>query len=609
MSRQRKKKDSPIKTVFLILIAAVVMAAAVYVVMSVVEKISSDYKKLDFSTEEETTHITIDTKEDPKAGWNETDQGWMYYLDEKNYVTGQWKEIQEFLYYFDENGVMATGELKQEGQIFTCHDTKGYLKDIQTDPDYVPDDMGENLDSLVRTNAFWCYLKDEEGAGPFKTILYRKTVENKVMVLGGESAPEKTTENSMRAYGDYVYYLPKVKESRMETLSEAEKRLCDKLFRMRPGSDTKELIAEDVDGYIVLGDTIYYSQNGKIYNTASGTEMATGEGTYSVIIKDDSCYLLDGLGNPAVAEDGSSVNIGDRIYRIDEDGRINYVKHGQVTVEGRTYYLGGSGNKSSVYAKSSGADTAVIKENYGVQSYCIVDNQIYYSSYVDKGSSGVWYSQIFKADLDGRNKQALSERFPGVMQNMYYYEEEGQIYAEYHPAIWRQAYGKAAVITRDGLIYSLDDTQARTGKHVDGNDMLEIIMAKDGKVICLWHDCEWSSEAGITSVLWSKAVELNAGEKSLIETKANTTGEGDGGTEETKASEETREVIQPIETVPSQTSAETVAPGQPSVNHDPVISTEGPHTGTVSPTPPPSPAPAVPPVTESSTEVKIVPLG
>ena len=87
MSRRRKKKDSPIKTVFLIIMAAIIMMAAVYVIMSVVGKIRSDYKNLDFTTEEkEMPSITIDTKDEPKAGWNETDKGWMYYLDEKEYV-------------------------------------------------------------------------------------------------------------------------------------------------------------------------------------------------------------------------------------------------------------------------------------------------------------------------------------------------------------------------------------------------------------------------------------------------------------------------------------------------------------------------------------------
>ncbi|MBS1482662.1 DUF5050 domain-containing protein [Enterocloster citroniae] len=599
MNRQRKKKESAVKMIFLILIAVLVMTAAIYVVVRVFGKISSDYKELDFSKAEETTHIEIDTDEGPKAGWYETDEGWRYYLDEKNFVTDAWKEIGGYLYHFGEDGFMITGEWKQEGQIFTFHDTKGYLKKIGTDLDYVPESTGENLDSLVRTNAFWCFLKDEEGTGLFKTIMYRRTVENKIMVLGGESAPERTTKNSMRAYGDYVYFLPKVKESQLSRLSEAEKGLCNKLFRMMPGRNTKELIAENVEGYLVLDDIIYYSQGGKILSATSGTEMATGEARYSVVIKDDSCYLVDEMGNPAVAESGNSVNVGDRIYRIEEDGLIKYVKHGQLTIDGKTYYLGGSGTNTSVNVKQDGRDTGIIKETYGVQSYCIVDNQIYYSSYVEKTASGEWYSQIFKTDMDGQNKQAVSERFPGVMQNMYYYEDEGQIYGEYHPAIWKQAYGVAAVISRDGNIYRINDSSARTGKHVDGNDMLEIVMARDGKVICLWHDCDWNRSSGITSVLWSKAIELNSGDRVLIDMAAGT------APEESSATEETDAIVQPIITPPSDISPSntpTVAPVNPSINNDPLISTDKPGQETL-------PTPTVPPVSEPSGNVQIIPIG
>ena len=599
MNRQRKKKESAVKMIFLILIAVLVMTAAVYVVVRVFGKISSDYKELDFSKAEETTHIEIDTDEGPKAGWYETDEGWRYYLDEKNFVTDAWKEIGGYLYHFGEDGFMITGEWKQEGQVFTFHDTKGYLKKIGTDLDYVPESTGENLDSLVRTNAFWCFLKDEEGTGLFKTIMYRRTVENKIMVLGGESAPERTTKNSMRAYGDYVYFLPKVKESQLSRLSEAEKGLCNKLFRMMPGRNTKELIAENVEGYLVLDDIIYYSQGGKILSATSGTEMATGEARYSVVIKDDSCYLVDEMGNPAVAESGNSVNVGDRIYRIEEDGLIKYVKHGQLTIDGKTYYLAGSGTNTSVNVKQDGRDTGIIKETYGVQSYCIVDNQIYYSSYVEKTASGEWYSQIFKTDMDGQNKQAVSERFPGVMQNMYYYEDEGQIYGEYHPAIWKQAYGVAAVISRDGNIYRINDSSARTGKHVDGNDMLEIVMARDGKVICLWHDCDWNRSSGITSVLWSKAIELNSGDRVLIDMAAGT------APEESSATEETDAIVQPIITPPSDISPSntpTVAPVNPSINNDPLISTDKPGQETL-------PTPTVPPVSEPSGNVQIIPIG
>ena len=599
MNRQRKKKESAVKMIFLILIAVLVMTAAIYVVVGVFGKISSDYKELDFSKAEETTHIEIDTDEGPKAGWYETDEGWRYYLDEKNFVTDAWKEIGGYLYHFGEDGFMITGEWKQEGQVFTFHDTKGYLKKIGTDLDYVPESTGENLDSLVRTNAFWCFLKDVEGTGLFKTIMYRRTVENKIMVLGGESAPERTTKNSMRAYGDYVYFLPKVKESQLSRLSEAEKGICNKLFRMMPGRNTKELIAENVEGYLVLDDIIYYSQGGKILSATSGTEMATGEARYSVVIKDDSCYLVDEMGNPAVAESGNSVNVGDRIYRIEEDGLIKYVKRGQLTIDGKTYYLGGSGTNTSVNVKQDGRDTGIIKETYGVQSYCIVDNQIYYSSYVEKTASGEWYSQIFKTDMDGQNKQAVSERFPGVMQNMYYYEDEGQIYGEYHPVIWKQAYGVASIISRDGNIYRINDSSARTGKHVDGNDMLEIVMARDGKVICLWHDCDWNRSSGITSVLWSKAIELNSGDRVLIDMAAGT------APEESSATEETDAIVQPIITPPSDISPSntpTVAPVNPSINNDPLISTDKPGQETL-------PTPTVPPVSEPSGNVQIIPIG
>lgn len=615
MDRRRKKKESPIKMVFLIMIAVLVMVAAIYVVISVFGKISSDYKQLDFSKEEETMDLTIDTDEEPSVGWNETGHGWMYYLDEKSFVENQWKDIDGFLYYFDGDGFMVTGQLRQDGQIYTLHDTKGYLKNIEVDLDYVPESTGENLDSLVRTNAFWCFLKEEEGTGLFKTILYRKTVENKIMVLGGETSPEKTTRNSMRAYGDYVYYLPKVKESQLTRLSEAEKGLCDKLFRMRPGSDVKELIAEQVDGYMVLNDTIYYAQAGLIHSAVSGVEIATGEGKYTVEIKDDSCYLVDELGNPAVSDNGDSVAVGDRIYRIEEDGKIKYVKHGQLTIDGSTYYLSGSGTKATVNSKKDSNDTVLIRETYGVQSYCIVDNQIYYSSYVDKGFGGEWYSRIFKTDLNGQNKQALSEPFPGVIQNMYYYEEEGEIFGEYHPSIWNGSYGVAAVISRDGAIYKINDESARTGKHVDGNDMLEIVMAKDGKVICLWHDCEWNKGSGITKVLWSKAVELNGSDRSLIDmASVDVSNEEEG-------SQDGNEVIVPIETLPGEVPAPTMAPGSPAGNpSSPVMNPGGPVSdpatpgGTVTGTDKPGqevtvPVPTIPPAAEPTSEIRIVPIG
>ena len=157
----------------------------------------------------------------------------------------------------------------------------------------------------------------------------------------------------------------------------------------------------------------------------------------------------------------------------------------------------------------------------------------------------------------------------------------------------------AAVISRDGNIYRINDSSARTGKHVDGNDMLEIVMARDGKVICLWHDCDWNRSSGITSVLWSKAIELNSGDRVLIDMAAGT------APEESSATEETDAIVQPIITPPSDISPSntpTVAPVNPSINNDPLISTDKPGQETL-------PTPTVPPVSEPSGNVQIIPIG
>ena len=54
---------------------------------------------------------------------------------------------------------MATGQWKGGGQIFTCHDVKGYLKNIEPDPDYVPEDTGENLDSFCEDQCILVLLR------------------------------------------------------------------------------------------------------------------------------------------------------------------------------------------------------------------------------------------------------------------------------------------------------------------------------------------------------------------------------------------------------------------------------------------------------------------
>ena len=175
-------------------------------------------------------------------------------------------------------------------------------------------------------------------------------------------------------------------------------------------------------------------------------------------------------------------------------------------------------------------------------------------------------------------------------------------------------------------------------------------MAKDGKVICLWHDCDWSKSSGITSVLWSKAVELNGADRSLIDMAAVDV------SKEEESSQGGDEVIVPIETLPGEIPAQTMAPGSQAVNPGNQVGNPGSQVGnpgsqgtnpgsqgtnsgsqgtnsgsqgtnsgspagnpampggTVAGTVKPGqevtvPVPTIPPATESTDEVRIVPIG
>ena len=591
-NRRKRKKESSAKTLFLALIAIVVMVCAVSVVVSVFKKISTDYEELDLKKPSESSSETIAIDNEPVTGWSQTEDGYVYINEDQTYVKDTWKEIDGFLYHFDENGIMATGEWSSEGQIFTCSD-KGYLKDIQTDLSYQPPSTGENLDSLVKANAFWCYLGESDGA--FKPILYRKATENKVLTLGGEAFAERTTRNSMKAFGDYLYYLPKVKSGQAGSLTEAELKLCDSLFRTIPGSAEKELIAEHVGGYLLLDGKIYYSQGGKIHSAVSGTKYPLGQKQFSVIVKDDSCYLVDGMNNPVAGDSSGFRLIGDRLYRIeDSQGKIKYVKRAEESVGGYTYYLDSiQGGYPGVLRKDGSGASAVVKETYGVQSYCIANQEIYYSAYVEKDGSGEWHSQIFKTALDGSSKQAVSERFPGMMGNMYYYEDAGEIYAEYHPEIWNNAHGKIAAIGLEGTISTIDDEIARTGKSVSDNDMLELVMVDGNVVTALWHDVVWNRTTGITSTLWSKAIQMKNSDRTAVLTSGSSEG---GESEQTPVETTAAEIIKPVgdgqinapDPVSPTAPVETVAPDA------------------YKPTMPPASVPQTPAETD---EVKIVPIG
>ena len=325
--------------------------------------------------------------------------------------------------------------------------------------------------------------------------------------------------------------------------------------------------------------------------------------------------MTDSLGNIVTLENGTVMEMGDRSYRLEENGAIRYVKRRDVSVNGVTFRLKGEGTGMMVSMESDGASRAAITGEYGVQSFCIVDNFIFYCAYVDKGANGEWYSRIFRADLNGEGKTPVSGMFPGTITNLYYFENEGQMYGEYYPEIWKNAYGTIVNVSQSGTIYRINDANVRTGIKVSGNDMLELVMAQDGKLICLWHDCSWSPKAGITKVLWSRPVEFLASEKILVETVSKLPEQTAAPAEEetTKAAVETvpvnpQQVSGSNQISPAETTAAPVKnPNQPA--DTPGTSVQTPKQETILGTEAPGKSIQTNPSETKSDEVKIVPLG
>ncbi len=268
------------------------------------------------------------------------------------------------------------------------------------------------------------------------------------------------------------------------------------------------------------------------------------------MIENGSCYLVDGMGEPVNGGASGDFQIGERVYRLESGGKILSVTQNEISAGGGVYFLkADSSGQKKLYKKAGGQKSVVLTADYGIQSFCVVGQKLYYCAYVQM--DGVWYSQIFTAGLDGENVQSFGERFPGTMEAMYYYESSGEIYGEYYPEIWNRGYGRLAAITLNGSIYLIQDEEQRQGETVSDHDRLNLVMVDGAEMICLWRDVIWSRTGGVTAVLWNKPVKLNKTSRVLMETEhvpsESETEEGETEGSKTEESQQPEDiVVQPI---------------------------------------------------------------
>ena len=587
MNRKRRKgqriRTSYIWAGIMSVCALAALFAAVWVVMTVYETIVGDSSQWTAeSSAAETSELEIDAE--PVAGWITEDGGTRYLDDEGNYLSDQWIVSAEKLYYLDADGYMAVDDVSMDGQVFSFNED-GVLTDIQLDTGWAGltgDDNLQNLDSLVKSNAFWCYLgSDADDTGIFRPIYYRKTTETEANVLGSEENPEMSTHNSLQIHDGYIYYLPQVTSQTLSSLSPDEQKLCNRLYRMKPGDSEKELLAENATGFLVLDDgSVYYASDGQIQKAEVGTVYSVGEAQYRVLVKDNACYLVDASGEPVSGDSSGNQVVGDRLYDLNQDGRINGVYPADRTYDQAEFTLEqNSSGVTALYRMESGGTKEVIAQSdYGINSFCIADGMIYYSAYIRRDADGSRYSAIFQIAPDGSGNRQISQSFQGNILNLYYYPEKGKIYGEYTPVSWRNCYGQIVVIDLDGTVNVIDDSASRGSGVMENNDLLSLVMVEGNTITTYLRSCSYSRSSGSWTVLSEKPYQFSDTLQVLAASSAeggitqgndaagiNGSGletEGTSEAESTAPSSEAETTVpagtQPAETRPSATSpAET----------------------------------------------------
>lgn len=587
MNRKRRKgqriRTSYIWAGIMSVCALAALFAAVWVVMTVYETIVGDSSQWTAeSSAAEISELEIDAE--PVAGWITEDGGTRYLDDEGNYLSDQWIVSAEKLYYLDADGYMAVDDVSMDGQVFSFNED-GVLTDIQLDTGWAGltgDDNLQNLDSLVKSNAFWCYLgSDADDTGIFRPIYYRKTTETEANVLGSEENPEMSTHNSLQIHDGYIYYLPQVTSQTLSSLSPDEQKLCNRLYRMKPGDSEKELLAENATGFLVLDDgSVYYASDGQIQKAEAGTVYSVGEAQYRVLVKDNACYLVDASGEPVSGDSSGNQVVGDRLYDLNQDGRINGVYPADRTYDQAEFTLEqNSSGVTALYRMESGGTKEVIAQSdYGINSFCIADGMIYYSAYIRRDADGSRYSAIFQIAPDGSGNRQISQSFQGNILNLYYYPEKGKIYGEYTPVSWRNCYGQIVVIDLDGTVNVIDDSASRGSGVMENNDLLSLVMVEGNTITTYLRSCSYSRSLGSWTVLSEKPYQFSDTLQVLAASSAeggitqgndaagiNGSGletEGTSEAESTAPSSEAETTVpagtQPAETRPSATSpAET----------------------------------------------------
>lgn len=313
----------------------------------------------------------------------------------------------------------------------------------------------------------------------------------------------------------WVYYLP-CPERENSVLKNVSPNLHHTLYRIKNGKEEIEIISAEVDDYSVLDDKIYIESFDRIQVIDSTEEFEKMVPDFYIEIKNCEFYMRDTLGRAIERENDGNIYYEDRIFQMDADRIADVVQAERKKGDSNYVLREQEEGKKVIYRITGGVEEVFIQQNISVDSFCMAGDWIYYSACVRGGETKKSSSRIFRKSLvDDSGPEQIHGNFSGRINQMYYCEENGQIYGNYIPKNWSSNHGVIAVIGLDGQMSYIDDTEQRASRETTGNDILEFIMMKNGKIYCYWKDFQWENGRE-PEILWRDVIIISDGDRIKI---------------------------------------------------------------------------------------------
>ncbi|RGY95011.1 hypothetical protein [Clostridium sp. AM58-1XD] len=298
----------------------------------------------------------------------------------------------------------------------------------------------------------------------------------------------------------FTYYL--LKE---ENIPEIVRGKLIRVYENDP--EEYETIDDNVRDYTVQDDYIYYVKDGMIERRDTSVNYGKRKFSYHLNMQEEGFYLANEIGNYPEST-VTSIQMNDMEYTL-ENGYIVSVKEAKCQYDGIIYSLAdedGDGRKELCW-QSDGDTGVLVKEGFGIDSFCLAEDWIYYSAFEESDPDSRRYSRIYRIRPDGSAQELITDTFQGNLTHMYYSNENKKIYAEIMPDSFHSYYGRLVSISLNGDIHVLEDESQRAGYQTTGNDMLKFVGAEGNQIYCYWYDCQWVS-GDQAEIMWTKPLVL-----------------------------------------------------------------------------------------------------